>query len=140
MPHGSELPEKKCYKIEGMRLDEPDNYDCIKGIGRIPTIHRRMKRRRRHLVTNENRNFRQIKEKLGLNITRQRMQQLLKDDISLTPLVIQLTLLKCININLSSFVRTINCIARSALDETGLYYKNGLATLKMLIKDKLKVD
>uniref|UniRef100_A0A1B0ASH0 Uncharacterized protein n=1 Tax=Glossina palpalis gambiensis TaxID=67801 RepID=A0A1B0ASH0_9MUSC len=126
MPHGSELPEKECYKIEGMRLDEPDNYDCIKGIGRIPTVHRRMKRRRRHLVTNENLNFRQIKEKLGLNITRQRMQQLLKDDISLTPL--------------SSFVRTINCIARSALDETGLYYKNGLATLKMLIKDKLKVD
>uniref|UniRef100_A0A1A9VGS7 Tc3 transposase DNA binding domain-containing protein n=1 Tax=Glossina austeni TaxID=7395 RepID=A0A1A9VGS7_GLOAU len=88
VPHGSELSEEECWKIEGTRLagkkideisvainrktqsKDVDNYGCIKGSGRVPTVHQKMKRHICHLATNENMSFRQIREKLGLNITR----------------------------------------------------------------------
>lgn len=106
MPRGSELSDMECGKIKGMRLagkgigeiaakinrhrntvsnflKDPENYGSKKRSGRIPTIDQRTKRRIRNLATRENMSCRQIKVELGLHVTRQRVQQLIKDDIGL---------------------------------------------------------
>lgn len=106
MPRGSELSDQERGKIEGMRvagkkigeiaaainrhrntvsnfLKDPESYKSSKRSGRIPTVNERTKRRIRHLAANDNMSCRQIKVELGLKVTRQRVQQLLKDDLGL---------------------------------------------------------
>uniref|UniRef100_A0A1B0BER3 Uncharacterized protein n=1 Tax=Glossina palpalis gambiensis TaxID=67801 RepID=A0A1B0BER3_9MUSC len=60
-------------------LKDSDNYVCIKHSGPIPTTDQTTKRHIRHLATNENMNWMEANAVLGLNVSKQRVQQVLND-------------------------------------------------------------
>uniref|UniRef100_A0A1A9VGA2 Transposase Tc1-like domain-containing protein n=1 Tax=Glossina austeni TaxID=7395 RepID=A0A1A9VGA2_GLOAU len=60
-------------------LKNPDNYSCIKRNARTRTVDQRRKEPKRHLATNKNTSYRQINAELGLNVTRQRVQEVFKE-------------------------------------------------------------
>ena len=62
-------------------LKNVENYGCSKRSGRISALDERTKRRVRHLAAVENMSCRQIKVKLDLAMSRQRIHQVIKDDI-----------------------------------------------------------
>lgn len=106
MPRGNELSGEERGKIEGMRLGgkkifeialeikrhrntvsnflkNSSKYGTNKRSGRKSTIDIRTKRHIRQLASNGSMSCRQIKVELGLNVTRQRVQQIIKTDIGL---------------------------------------------------------
>lgn len=64
-------------------LKDPDNYDCTKHSGRIPTADQRRDHAIRHLAANKNMSYRLIKAELGRNVTRRHVQELRKEYIGL---------------------------------------------------------
>lgn len=106
MPRGTELTDEERGLIKGMSqsgmkvgqiaasvkrhrntimnfLKNPNNYGATKRSGRISTIDNRSKRRIQQLATNIHMSCRQIKVELGLNATKQRVHQIIRQDLGL---------------------------------------------------------
>lgn len=106
MPRGTELTEEERGLIKGMSqsgmkvgeiaasvkrhrntiatfLKNPDNYGINKRSGRKCTIDDRSKRHIQQLATKNHMSCRQIKVELGLNVTKQRVHQIIRQDLGL---------------------------------------------------------